>query len=153
VIDLLFLSRRALERARDGTPERAGGLLEYLRERLGATRHRARADQIEALLRDDRGLEMLLEEIDERVPLAAALVILALVERDELAEALARARVHVARAILVDGLRGTFEELSEREDHARADDVGRDEVEDDVTTDDLVVTLYREIDDRSRGAD
>ncbi len=60
-----------------------------------------------------------LEEVDEGVPLAAALVVLALVEADELAEALARAGVHVACAVLVDGLRRALEELGERDDHAR----------------------------------
>ena len=156
VIDLLFRARGALERARRGTRDglrRSGRLLEHLRHRLRRTRHRARAERVEPLLRDDRGLHVLLEEVDERVPLAAPLVVLALVERDELAEALARGGVHVARAVLVDGLGRALEELGEREDHAGADDVRGDEVEDGVTPDDLVVALHREEDDRRRRAD
>ena len=92
-VDLLLLSRDVLERLGGGTREareRPGGLLEHVRHRLGGTRDRAGADRVEAIELDDRRLEMHLEEIDERVPLAGALEVLALVEADELAEALAR---------------------------------------------------------------
>jgi hypothetical protein len=54
---------------------------------------------------DERRLEARLERVEERVARALPLVVLALVEAHELAEALRGARVHVARAELVHGLR------------------------------------------------
>ena len=80
-------------------------------------------------LSDEARLESRRQRRPERIAGSPALKVLPLVHADHLAKALGGARVHVARAELVDGRRGPLDELRQREDHSRDDHVGRDEVE------------------------
>ena len=123
-VDLLFLARDALE-----APSRRGDRAwrrgrapasASSRERLGArARWRPGPTALKRSSSTIAGSKCIWRKLTNGFPLPRALVVLALVEADELAEALARAGVHVARAVLVDGLRGALEQLGERDDHAR----------------------------------